>query len=94
MRNRSKPEGSIAEGYLVEECMSFCSLYLSPDVETRHNRASRNYDDGGCVDILPIFSMPGRPVGAAVIKALDLETLTKAHTYVLFNCNKIEEFIR
>ncbi|XP_074346497.1 uncharacterized protein LOC141685284 [Apium graveolens] len=25
VRNRSKPEGSIAEGYLAEECMTFCS---------------------------------------------------------------------
>ncbi|XP_028058404.1 uncharacterized protein LOC114262247 [Camellia sinensis] len=25
MRNRSHPEGSIAKGYLMEECMSFCS---------------------------------------------------------------------
>ncbi|XP_071714365.1 uncharacterized protein [Rutidosis leptorrhynchoides] len=26
VRKKSKPEGSIAEGYLVEECLSFCSL--------------------------------------------------------------------
>lgn len=93
VRNKSKPEGSIAEGYLVEECMSFCSLYLSPNIETRHNRTNRNYDDGGCVDVLPIFSMPGRPVGTSEIKTLDLEMLTKAHTYVLFNCSKVDEFI-
>lgn len=93
VRNRSKPEGSIAEGYLAEECLLFCSLYLSPDIETRHNRTSRNYDDGGSEDVLPIFSMPGRPVGGTRIKVLELETLTIAHTYVLFNCGEVDEFI-
>ncbi|GER40345.1 glutamine-tRNA ligase [Striga asiatica] len=28
VRNRSRPEGSIAEGYLAEECLVFCSRYL------------------------------------------------------------------
>ncbi|KAK5840209.1 hypothetical protein PVK06_009096 [Gossypium arboreum] len=40
-RNKRYPEGSIAEGYLVEECMTFCPRYLE-DVETRLNRPSRN----------------------------------------------------
>ncbi|KAG8480938.1 hypothetical protein CXB51_025610 [Gossypium anomalum] len=40
-RNKRYPEGSIAKGYLVEECMTFCSRYLE-DVETRLNRPSRN----------------------------------------------------
>ena len=93
VRNKSKPEGSIAEGYIVEECLSFCSLYLSPDTETEHNMTSRNYDDGRSVDVLPIFSMPGHQVGAMDTKALDLETLSKAHSYVLFNCSKVDEFI-
>ncbi|KAJ9553381.1 hypothetical protein OSB04_017426 [Centaurea solstitialis] len=93
VRNKSKPEGSIAEGYLAEECLSFCSLYLSDDVETKRNRRSRNYDDGGTPDVLPIFSMSGRPVGAIETTRLDLETLAQAHLYVLFNCNKVDEFI-
>ncbi|GMP78094.1 hypothetical protein CsSME_00034161 [Camellia sinensis var. sinensis] len=25
VRNRTHPEGSIAEGYLAEECLTFCS---------------------------------------------------------------------
>ncbi|XP_074336927.1 uncharacterized protein LOC141674102 [Apium graveolens] len=29
VRNRSKPEGSIAEGYLAEECVTFCSRFLT-----------------------------------------------------------------
>ncbi|CAN6718990.1 unnamed protein product [Malus baccata var. baccata] len=28
VRNKGRPEGSIAEAYLVDECLSFCSMYL------------------------------------------------------------------
>ena len=31
IRNKSKPEASIAEGYLVEECLIFCSRFLGND---------------------------------------------------------------
>ncbi|XP_027103065.1 uncharacterized protein [Coffea arabica] len=41
-RNKSRPEGSIAQGYLAEECINFCSLYLADYVETKFNRPSRN----------------------------------------------------
>ncbi|XP_051219303.1 uncharacterized protein [Lolium perenne] len=37
----AKPEGSIAEAYIVDECLAFCSRYFD-DVETRFNRPSRN----------------------------------------------------
>ncbi|GKB00520.1 hypothetical protein Tco_0828513 [Tanacetum coccineum] len=36
---------SIAEGYVAEEALTFCSRYLKDDVETRFNRLGRN-DDG------------------------------------------------
>ncbi|XP_071739225.1 uncharacterized protein [Rutidosis leptorrhynchoides] len=92
VRHKAKPKGSIAKVYLAEECLAFCSLYLSSDVERIHNKKSRNYDDGGKEDVLPIFSMPGRPIGATVATRLDLETLDKAHSYVLFNCKNICKF--
>ncbi|GJS30699.1 hypothetical protein Tco_0491319 [Tanacetum coccineum] len=34
VRNKAKPEGSIAEGYVAEEALTFCSRYLKDDVET------------------------------------------------------------
>lgn len=36
--NKSHLEGSISEGYLVEECLVMCSRYLHSGVETRLNR--------------------------------------------------------
>ncbi|XP_052111065.1 uncharacterized protein LOC127742490 [Arachis duranensis] len=45
VHNKSRPEGSIAKGYLAEECLTFCSRYLSPDVDTRLSRRTQNYDN-------------------------------------------------
>lgn len=44
MTVRSHPEGSIAESYLAEESMTFCSRFLQ-NVETKSNRPDR-YIDG------------------------------------------------
>ncbi|XP_071719148.1 uncharacterized protein [Rutidosis leptorrhynchoides] len=87
VRNKSKPEGSIAEGYLAEECLSFCSLYLASDVETIHNKTSRNHDDGGDDTVLPIFCMPGQPIGATNVVKLGYDTLGIAHSHVLEHLN-------
>ncbi|KAG8382777.1 hypothetical protein BUALT_Bualt05G0112600 [Buddleja alternifolia] len=39
----ARPEGSIAEGYIVKECLAFMSMYLDGN-ETRLNKDKRNYD--------------------------------------------------
>ncbi|GJV80567.1 uncharacterized protein Tco_1516437 [Tanacetum coccineum] len=41
VRNKARPEGSIAEGYVAEEALNFCSRYLK-NVETRFNRLDIN----------------------------------------------------
>ena len=43
VRNKAQPEGSIAEGYSADECLTFFSHYLSHK-ETLFNRPRRNYD--------------------------------------------------
>ncbi|KAM2842900.1 hypothetical protein PS2_030975 [Malus domestica] len=43
VRNKNRPEGSMTQGYLAEECLSFCAMYLE-DVETCLNRPCRNAD--------------------------------------------------
>nr|GEW75054.1 hypothetical protein [Tanacetum cinerariifolium] len=43
VRNKSKPEGSIAEGYVAEEALTFSSHYFW-DVTTKFNRPDRNVD--------------------------------------------------
>ncbi|CAN1791692.1 hypothetical protein LINPERHAP1_LOCUS19427, partial [Linum perenne] len=36
VRNKAHPEGSIAESYIVNECLTFCSMYLD-GIETQFN---------------------------------------------------------
>lgn len=53
VRNRSRPEGSIVEGYITLECITFCLRYLH-DVETNFtcqlsgvmHDSPTNLDDG------------------------------------------------
>jgi len=40
VRNKAHPEGSIAEGYILEECLTFCSIFL--DMDTKLNHAGRH----------------------------------------------------
>ncbi|XP_056698305.1 uncharacterized protein [Spinacia oleracea] len=59
--NKAQPEGSIAEGYLLWETISFCSRYLE-SVETIFNRPKRNED--GVPDINNyLYDSAGRVVG-------------------------------
>lgn len=96
VRNRSYPEGSIVEAYMMEECVNFCSRYLE-DVETKFNKIHRNDDthseSGESIVEFPIFSNPGHHIGRRNSIALEKEIITKAHQYVLFNCGEIESFI-
>ncbi|KAK1396063.1 hypothetical protein POM88_005926 [Heracleum sosnowskyi] len=41
VRNRSKPEGSIVEGYLAEECLTFCSRFLGGNVGSKITKSAR-----------------------------------------------------
>ncbi|XP_040369295.1 uncharacterized protein LOC121051221 [Rosa chinensis] len=42
--NRACPEALMAKGYLMEECMNFCTQYLN-DVESKFNRPARKKND-------------------------------------------------
>ncbi|KAL2471639.1 Uncharacterized protein Adt_39775 [Abeliophyllum distichum] len=44
VKNKARPEGSIVEGYIVNEALTFSSMYLR-GLETRFTRPERN-DDG------------------------------------------------
>ncbi|XP_077232589.1 uncharacterized protein LOC143869927 [Tasmannia lanceolata] len=94
VRNRSRPEGSIAEGYLANECLTFCSRYLQ-SVETRFNRPLRNDDNRAHAleeEVWGVFKHTSRLFGGPVIDDLDEATLILAHRYVLNNCNEIDEY--
>ncbi|XP_068498546.1 uncharacterized protein [Phaseolus vulgaris] len=95
VRNKAQPEGSIAEGYLAEEVLTFTSEYME-GVETRSNRPSRV--DDSCNTNMPqlstIFPPIGRVVSASSTFELSTMQRTQAHRYVLFNCPEVTPFIQ
>ncbi|KAK9274408.1 hypothetical protein L1049_019222 [Liquidambar formosana] len=93
VRNRSCPEGSLAEGYVAKECLNFCSRYLH-DVESKLNRVLRNTDDQGIrlYKGLSIFSRPGWPIGSEEFVPMLTDVLVHMHSYMLFNCPEVAPY--
>ncbi|RVX02608.1 hypothetical protein CK203_016440 [Vitis vinifera] len=94
VRNKARPEGSIAEAYIVNEALMFCSMYLT-GIETRFNRSERNEDRfedrvQGC---LSIFSQQARPLGSRQHLQFSKEELTKAHWYIMNNCPELRPYL-
>ena len=89
-RNKRYPEGSIAEAYLAEECMTFYSRYLD-DVETRLSRPNRNagLTDHNLADTY-LFQSFGEPIDKVEIAELDHLSWVQAHRYVLFHHESME----
>ena len=75
----------MAEGYLVEECLTFCSRFLNDDVkkEKEEHKSNVSYPIGSR------RNKDGKPV------ALVDKIWTDVHRYILFNCGneEIEELI-
>ena len=70
MHNKAHPEGSIAEAYIADECLTLCSRYLNR-VEARFNRTERN-EEGveRQKHVLYVFMTMGKPLGKGNIKLL------------------------
>ena len=94
MRNKSRPKGSIVEGYIAEECATFCSRYLH-DVETKHDCEKRNYVIANNItnERLSIFKCMGHTIGKSTSRVLKTEEWSQAHSYVLSNCEEVTSFI-
>ena len=94
VRNKAKPEGSIAEGYLAEESLTFCSRYIE-DIETRFNRPRRVCDKTGDNEpfLSSIFPQGGKPVGGSSNFTLTQMQKLQAHRYVLLNCPIVTPFV-
>ncbi|KAF5465155.1 hypothetical protein F2P56_015186 [Juglans regia] len=94
VKNKARPEGSIAEAYIHVECLTFCSMYLD-DIETRFNRPERNIDglEDDAIDGFGIFTQKVRPLGVASPIQLDPRLFAEARWYVLNNCTEIAAYI-
>ncbi|XP_022154246.1 uncharacterized protein LOC111021544 [Momordica charantia] len=95
VRNKARPKGSIAEAYIINESLTFCSMYLH-GIETRFNRIERNYDNVEDVENnneLSVFSGRVRLLGGSQFKRLTSDGLKKAHWYILNNCDEVAPYL-
>jgi hypothetical protein len=89
VRNKAYPEGSIAEGYILEECMTFCSRFLE-DVDTKMN----------CLERYESAAVNEPPSGLSIFGNIDytkkgftLENIPKPYMqrmrhWILTNCDE------
>ena len=81
--------------YVAMKCVTFCSMYLD-DIEIRFNctdsNADREWDNNE--SMLSIFKHMVRTIGGRIYEFMDVNELSKAHFYILNNCEEIEDFIK
>ncbi|XP_019244414.1 PREDICTED: uncharacterized protein LOC109224282 [Nicotiana attenuata] len=64
VRNNARPEGSIAEGYLATESLTFCSRYIK-NISTKFNKPARNDDGSVSNGEMSIFKKSGQTKGGS-----------------------------
>lgn len=82
VRNRARPEGCIAKGALMEECMTFCARYLK-DIETKSTRPDRNYSGEDNM---------GSHFGIETPFFLDRLSMEQAHRYLLASTDAVAPY--
>lgn len=84
--NHARPEGCIAERYLVEECTRFLSGYVkqAAGVGSQHSR-NETFVNDTLVD--------GHPILGTVSQEMSPDMLRIAHRYVLFNSSEVEPYM-
>jgi hypothetical protein len=91
IRNKARPEGSIAEAYTAYECMTACSTYFS-DIINRFIRPKRNLDEQ---NISPnghsIFCHGVNLLGASKLHYEDKD-YDSIVWFVLNNCEEVDEY--
>ena len=89
---RSHPEGAIAEAYIFDESLTFCSRYLT-GCNTMFNRPIRHEETSGQLAMEDQYlSIIGRPISASATAQLDFTSWTQAQCCILFNYPKISPY--
>ena len=87
VKNRARPEGCIAESYLADECMNFCSEFMKHKRDLNLKEV-RNEDRSH--DVI----LGGRPISGKKSIILTNELLESAHRCVLMNTSIVEPFLQ
>ena len=96
MRNKACPEGSIVEGYISEECLTFCSWFFE-DVSTKLNRPDRQ--ERSAVSEPPsglsVFSrMDFSKKRSGQVEFSSFDDLWMMRHYILSNCDEAIPWIK
>ena len=92
VRNKARPEGSIAEGYIFKKAMTFCSSYLR-EVQSKFSMYKRDDDLLKDKTNYSLIVLVGRLVGKNEYHYLSRHLLDKAKWFVLNNCPDVESYI-
>ncbi|GJT64236.1 F-box domain containing protein [Tanacetum coccineum] len=87
----SKPEGSIAEGYVAEEALTLSSHYFR-DVTTKFNRLERNVDPPPPTCQFQAFRSVCNTIGLRSFPPFGAKEFNKARWYVLHNSPEIDTY--
>ena len=83
VKNRSNPEGCIAERYLAEEITQFCGGYINEAAEIGvQTRRNEDFEDETILE--------GRPLGEGKIKPISPSMLEIAHRFVWANTAEVD----
>ena len=87
LRNRARPEGSIAKAYIESEVLAFCSGYTDDDVDKIPQFDGRSDGDTS------VFIHDVQLIGKDRVQYIDDKTFTKLVWYVLNSCDKVEPYL-
>nr|GEY13731.1 hypothetical protein [Tanacetum cinerariifolium] len=91
VRNKDKPEGSIAEGYVAEKALTFSSYYFW-DVTMKFNRPDRNVDCPHPMCQFQVFKSLCKSIGLRSVIHIDYQELKKVIWFVLHNSPEIDTY--
>nr|GEX57581.1 hypothetical protein [Tanacetum cinerariifolium] len=91
VRNKAKPEGSIAKGYVAEKALTFSYHYFW-DVTTKFNRPDHNVDPHPSTCQFQVFRSVCKSFGLWSVIRFDAQEVKKLKWYVLHNIPEIDTY--
>ncbi|XP_074355723.1 uncharacterized protein LOC141695375 [Apium graveolens] len=94
--NKARAEGSMAQCYIEEECVHFCTLYFDSRNGIMHNKLRRNeaprtfYDE----DLLEVYTYPTHPSLRTNDRMLSGDEYELVAYYVLINSPDVAKYLR
>jgi hypothetical protein len=82
VRNHYRPEGCIAECYVAEEALEFCTDYLK-----------NTKSIGNTYERVDERNRTGKPLSGSTMEVVDSKLLNEAHLYVLRNSTGVESYV-